>query len=357
MTGRGIDQVLPQPSGPRLYEAYVKTALRYVEIAEKANGAIPRPVDFSYIWGDALEELERAAPDVRIINLETAITTSNDYWKGKGIHYRMHPGNIQCITAASIHCCVLSNNHVLDWGYSGLVETLETLAQVNVKSAGAGRNVAEAGEPAVLDLGGKGRVLVFAFGSATSGIPGSWRAKKGRPGVNFLKDLSVEAVRRIGVNVEKVKRQDDIVVASIHWGENWGYEIPDEQTAFAHSLLDEAGVDIIHGHSSHHAKGIEVHNRKPILYGCGDFLSDYEGIGGYEGFRDDLALMYFVSMDVSTGRLIDLTMRPLQIRRFRLNRVSRTDARWLQDVLNREGDRFGTRVDLRADNSLTLGWG
>jgi poly-gamma-glutamate synthesis protein (capsule biosynthesis protein) len=76
MTGRGIDQVLPQPSDPRLYEPSVKTAVRYVELAEKVNGPIPKPVDFSYIWGDALRELEQVQPAVRIINLETAVTES-----------------------------------------------------------------------------------------------------------------------------------------------------------------------------------------------------------------------------------------------------------------------------------------
>ena len=67
------------------------------------------------------------------------------------------------------------------------------------------------------------------------------------------------------------------------------------QSQLAHSLLDEAGVDVIHGHSSHHVKGIEVYKGKAILYGCGDFLTDYEGIQGYEEFRDDLVLMYFLT--------------------------------------------------------------
>ena len=91
MTGRGIDQVLPHPSDPRIYEPYVRDARGYVELAENVSGLIPRPVSFSYIWGDALDEWERVAPDVRIINLETSVTTSNDYWQGKGINYRMHP--------------------------------------------------------------------------------------------------------------------------------------------------------------------------------------------------------------------------------------------------------------------------
>ena len=141
--------MLPHPSDPRLYEPSVKTALDYVALAVKANGPIPAPVDFAYIWGDALEAFARLAPEVRIINLETAITTSDAYRPGKRIHYRMHPANIPCLTAAQIDYCVLSNNHVLDWGYAGLTETLDTLRNAHVQTVGAGRNLAEAEAPAV----------------------------------------------------------------------------------------------------------------------------------------------------------------------------------------------------------------
>jgi len=135
MTGRGIDQVLAHPSDPTLYESFVRNAIRYVELAEGKNGPIPRPVEPAYIWGDALAEFDRLAPDVRIVNLETAVTRSDDHWEGKGINYRMHPENISCITAAGIDCCALANNHTLDWGYPGLTETIETLAKARVKTA------------------------------------------------------------------------------------------------------------------------------------------------------------------------------------------------------------------------------
>ena len=356
MTGRGIDQVLPHPSNPLIYEPYMKSAKGYIELAEMANGPIPQSVDFSYIWGDALEEFERLAPDLRMINLETSITRSEDYWKYKEIHYRMNPENIPCITAAKIDYCSLANNHVLNLGYSGLIETLETLKKVNVKSAGAGRNLKEAETPAVMEVRGKGRVIVFSFGSVTSGIPLSWAATEDKPGVNLLKDMSDKTVRHIKEKVQEVKQQGDIVVISIHWGGNWGYEIPREQTEFAHMLIEDAGVDVIHGHSSHHVKGIEVYRDKPIIYGCGDFLDDYEGINGYEDFRDDLGLMYFASMEPLTRNLVYLRMTPTQIKHFKVNRASRGDALWLRDTLNREGKNFGTRVELNEDNTLTLQW-
>lgn len=356
MLGRGIDQVLPHPSDPVIYEQYMRNAKGYVKIAEQMNGPIPSPVRCSYIWGDAIEELERVSPDLRIINLETSITKSNDYWKNKGIHYRMNPENIDCLTTAKINYCSLANNHVLDWGYSGLIETLETLNKVNVKSAGAGSTLQEAEIPAVLEIKGKGRVLVFSYGVTTSGIPLSWRASDKKPGVNLLKDLSRKTVNSIKEKVEEIGQQGDIIVISIHWGGNWGYEISLTQVKFAHNLIDRAGVDVIHGHSSHHVKGIEVYKDKLIIYGSGDFLNDYEGIGGYEYFRDDLALMYFVSVEPSTGKLVRLQMTPTQIKHFRVNRASKADVLWLRDILNREGKKLGTRVKLNKDDTLTLQW-
>jgi poly-gamma-glutamate capsule biosynthesis protein CapA/YwtB (metallophosphatase superfamily) len=217
MTGRGVDQVLPTPSAPRIYESFASSAVVYVELAEGAHGPIPRPVSYTYIWGDALAALQRIAPDV--------------------------------------------------------------------------------------------------------------------------------------------KRPKDIVAASIHWGGNWGYDIPATQIRFAHHLIDQAGVDVVHGHSSPHAKGIEVYHDKPILYGCGEFLNDYEGIPGYETFRDDLALMYVVRMAPSTGMLVSLEMTPLQMRRFCWHDASQADAAWLHNMLNREGSRLGTQVALSPDKTLLLRWG
>ncbi len=356
MTGRGIDQVLPHPCDPRLRESYVTSALGYVELAEAAHGPIPRPMDFAHVWGDALPELDRLRPDCRIVNLETSVTRSEDC-APKGINYRMAPENVPCLAAAGIDCCVLANNHVLDWGPAGLLETLATLDRASIASAGAGRDLERAAAPAELPLAGGGRVLVFAFGSITSGIPADWAAAPARPGVNLLAELLPRTASRIAEQVAALRRPGDIVVASIHWGGNWGYRVPPAQRDFAHALIDDAGIDVVHGHSSHHPKGIEVYKHRPILYGCGDFLNDYEGIGGYEGFRGDLALMYFVVVAADTGRLVRLEMTPLRIRRFRLNRASRDDATWLRDTLAREGRAFGTRVALAEADRLTLAWG
>lgn len=354
MTGRGIDQILPHPCDPVLYEPFVKNAEYYVKLAEYLNEPIKRPVDYSYIWGDALEVLERMMPDVRLVNLETSITVSDDYWKGKEVHYRMNPENIDCLKIAGIDCCSLANNHILDWGYEGLKETLETLKRAGIKYAGAGTTIHEAESPAILRAADKG-VIFFSCGLESSGIPTDWAATEKRPGVNLLKDLSNGTIDYIKEKIYEVKREGDVVVFSIHWGGNWGYAIPEYQVELAHRLIDEADIDIVHGHSSHHVKGIEVYSGKLILYGCGDFLNDYEGIGGYEEFRGDLTLMYFADVNPLDGKLEGLVMIPMQIRNLRLNRATQMDILWMLDILNREGKRLGTRV-MTKGNALILDW-
>jgi poly-gamma-glutamate capsule biosynthesis protein CapA/YwtB (metallophosphatase superfamily) len=355
MLGRGIDQVLPHPCNPTLHEGYVHSALDYVRLAEEANGAIPCPVAPSYVWGAALDELNRAQPDARIINLETAITRSEDF-APKGINYRLSPENADCLTAAAIDCCVLANNHVLDWGHTGLLDTLTALERLQIKVAGAGRNLDEASAPAIFPVAGKGRVLVFSFAVVTSGTPRSWNATRDSPGVNLLTDLSEKTALRISSEITCHRQPHDVIVVSIHWGSNWGYDILEQQRHFAHALIDGADVSVIHGHSSHHAKGIELYHERLILFGCGDFLNDYEGIQGYEDYRGDLALMYFADIETAGRNLAAVEIVPFQINQFRLVRPSPPDIDWIWQTLNRESRRFGTGVVLSSPGRFVLSW-
>ena len=353
MTGRGIDQILPHPTAPRLHEPYVGDARMYVDLAERAHGPIPRAAGPEDLWGDALEELDRIRPRARVINLETSVTVSDDYSREKDIHYRMHPDHVGCLAAAGVDVCVLANNHVLDFGRVGLLETLDTLAGIGLQAAGAGRTLQEAWRPARLDLPAGPRLVVYGFGSGTSGIPHSWAADVDRPGVALLDDLSERTVDRVVEHITSSRQPGDIVVASIHWGSNWGYDVPAAHVAFAHGLVD-GGVDIVHGHSSHHVRPIEVYRDRLVLYGCGDFLNDYEGISGHEEFRGDLGLMYFVTVNSATGAVLDLRMTPMQVAKFRLTRAGPADVTWMCDVLNRVSAPFGSRVGPTERGALAL---
>jgi poly-gamma-glutamate capsule biosynthesis protein CapA/YwtB (metallophosphatase superfamily) len=353
MTGRGVDQILPHPGDPRLWETYVRDARTYVELAESVNGPIRRPVDFSWPWGDALETLDDIAPDVRAVNLETSITRSDDVAVGKAVHYRMNPANLPCLALARPNACALANNHVLDFGYRGLEDTLDALRTARLPAVGAGRDASQAERPAVVTLEGGGRVVIFSFGTESSGVPQTWAATRDRPGIDFLVDQSDITADDVTDRVSQVKRPGDVVIASIHWGSNWGYEASPGHVGFAHRLID-GGVDVVHGHSSHHPRPIEVYRGKLVLYGCGDFIDDYEGITGYEEYRDDLRLMYFASVESDTGNLVRLRMAPMQARQMRLRHASSEDAECLRSVLDRVSRQFGSRIDLEPDGMLSL---
>lgn len=353
MLGRGVDQILPHPGDPTLREPYLRDARDYVESAEAVSGPIPRPVPYAWPWGDALALLDRAAPDVRVLNLETSVTRSDDFAPGKDVHYRMNPANLPCLAEARPDVCVLANNHVLDFGVRGLQETLAALAEARLTAVGAGWDAEEARRPAVVEAGGGRRVLVFSFGTASSGIPWTWAASGAVPGVDFVSEASGADAAAVVDRVQRAKRPGDLVVASVHWGSNWGYRVPREQVAFAHALID-GGVDVVHGHSSHHPRPVEVYRGRLVLYGCGDFIDDYEGITGHEQYRDDLRLLYFVSVDPGSGELAEAWMVPVQTRQLRLRHASAEDSRYLREVLDRVSHGFGVRVDAGPDGTLVL---
>lgn len=322
MTGRGIDQALPSPGDPAVYEPYVRDAREYLALAQRRNGPLELPVSFGYIWGDALEELRRRRPHARIVNLETSITTAADAWPGKGINYRMHPNNTPCLTAGGIDMCALANNHVLDWGYDGLAETLRSLSRAGIAYAGAGATLHQARRPASRKPAGSSRrILLFSCGFQSSGIPQQWAATDSRPGVFLLPHPAEIDSRLLHEWIGRRRGSDDIVIVSIHWGGNWGYAIPRAHRRFAHMLVDELGVDIVHGHSSHHPRRMELHRGGPILYGCGDCINDYEGIGGYEEYHPDLAILYFVTLDGREKNPVDVERVPFRRSRLTLHRA------------------------------------
>lgn len=344
MTGRGIDQILPHPVDPELREAWIKDARDYVALAEQVSGEVPGPADFAWPWGTATAVVNRLAPAARLINLETTVTRGGHFAPGKDIHYRMSPENLPCVLAVRPDVAVLANNHVLDFGRSGLADTLAALSDAGIATAGAGLDRERAGAPAVVGaLPGGGRVLVLAVGSPSAGVPPEWAADEHAPGVEVVEDFTAGAAAQLTDRLRALRRPGDIAVVSVHWGSNWGYEVPAEHTEFAHRLV-EGGVDIVYGHSSHHPRPIQIYRGRLILYGCGDVINDYEGIRGCEEFRPDLRALYFPRVRAATGELDGLTVAVMRSRRMRLESATREDTAWLADTLARESRGFGTRI-------------
>jgi poly-gamma-glutamate capsule biosynthesis protein CapA/YwtB (metallophosphatase superfamily) len=354
MLGRGVDQILAHPGDPTLRERSVRDARTYVSLAARVNGPITQPVDWSWPWGDALELFAQGDADARIINLETSITTSADFARGKGVHYRMHPANVGAVGVVRPDVCVLANNHVLDFGRRGLLETLDVLSASGLRAVGAGRSRGEAEAPALVPTPRSGgRVVVFAFGTPSSGIPPGWAAAGNRPGVNLIASLNDAAADELCRRAEEIRQPRDVVVVSAHWGSNWGYEVEGDQVRFAHRLID-GGIDVVFGHSSHHPRPIEVYSGKLILYGCGDLVDDYEGISGHERYRDELRLVFLPRLDPASGRLTELRLAPFRARQLRLHRASESEVEWLRTTLDEISRGFGSRIEQGAAGFLTL---
>ena len=365
MTGRGIDQILPHPAEPHLYEPYMRSALGYVELAEQASGPIERPVDFAYIWGDALAELERVRPDARIVNLETAVTRSRGRLAGQGHQLSDAPG---ATCAASprrgIDCCVLANNHVLDWGERG------PRGDARIRCSGAGiRPPARAAtrprraRPRSSSCPAGGRVLVFAFahGRAPACRPNGRRARD-RAGVNFLRRpvggspceriaAAGRARRKRAGRHRRRRRSTGAATGAMKSRPRNARSRTASSTGRRRTSCTAIRRIIREGDRGLPRTG-------SILYGCGDFLNDYEGIGGYESFRRDLCAHVLPDVRCSDRkRSRGSRSTATQIRHFRANRARGEDARWLAELLSREGRTFGTRVELQPHGTLALRWG
>lgn len=356
MTGRGIDQAMPHPCSPELHEAWVRDARTYLSLAEQANGPIARPMPPEAVWGEALAEIERQRPTLRLINLETAITARGQPWPGKRIHYRMHPRHVALLQAARVDVCALANNHALDWGAAGLLDTVHTLQQAGVQAAGAGIHSAAAETPAIVRAPSGQRWLVFACACADSGVPQAWQARSRQAGLQRLDAASPRSAARLLRTVRQHRRPGDRVIVSVHWGGNWGWHPESGQQAFAHALIDAGLVDLVHGHSCHHPRPIEVYRNKLILYGCGDLINDYEGIGQRMAGDLGVALLCFARLCTQTGDLLQLELQAWRMQRFRLVRAEPAQAQAFFRLFNQRSAAFGCWLQVRDAKSWRLAW-
>ncbi len=355
MTGRGIDQVLRTPSEPTLHEGHVHDARDYVALAERVNGSIGRALADDAVWARALVHLRRLAPDLFIVNLETAVTTSNEPWPDKGIHYRMHPANVGCLRAGGVHVCALANNHVLDWGRAGLDETLRTLQAAGLRTAGAGADENAAWAAIEWACADGTPIRLLAVATTSSGVPQDWSATASRSGIALLPDLSEPTAQRIAAALAPPFGARALKIVSIHWGDNWVPRVPDAHRRFAQRLIDLGAADIVHGHSSHHPLPIEVYHDRLILYGCGDLINDYEGIGPHGSQRSDVGCLYATALDAASGRVKGVEIVPLQLRRFRLGEPDAAARQWALGQLNDGASPFRTRVLATPDHGWVLG--
>ncbi len=304
MLGRGVDQIMKYKGDPELKESFIKDARYYVPDEMKK---FTQPGNFvldNYIWNDLLKDPNFLESDLKIVNLETSVTESDEYDLQKEIHYKMHPKNVPVLKYVDF--CSIANNHIMDFGRTGLLETLNSLT---VPYAGAGRNLAEAARPKLVN-----GIKIFCAATHYAGLPKNWRATD-EPGVNLILD---EFDFLAFLNRIRKEKSNEFIVVSIHWGSNWGYTVESKHRKWAQRLID-SGVDLVHGHSSHHFKPMEIYKGKLILYGCGDLINDYEIIPRREKYMDDINLAYYPTYE--NGVLTKLEIVPYTLKNLQLKRV------------------------------------
>jgi poly-gamma-glutamate capsule biosynthesis protein CapA/YwtB (metallophosphatase superfamily) len=258
-------------------------------------------------WGDVRPLLDAA--DLRIINLECAITDNEQPWirTAKVFHFRAQPSAIETLRTARIDACSLANNHTLDFEEQGLLDTLEHLDAAGIRHAGAGRNQEEAADPAILTVPANHtrRAALLAF---TDNEP-SFAAGTDRPGTNYLPvSLKPDVLRRVERAVAAARGMGvDTVIFSNHWGPNMVQRPKGIFRRFAYAVIDR-GVDIYYGHSAHVFQGVEIYRGKPILYDTGDFIDDY---AVNPELRNDWSFLFQVS--VVEGRFERLDLTPVKL--------------------------------------------
>jgi poly-gamma-glutamate capsule biosynthesis protein CapA/YwtB (metallophosphatase superfamily) len=298
-------------------------------------------------WGDVMPLLDAA--DLRIINLECAITDNEQPWTRtpKVFHFRARPSAIETLRTARIDACSLANNHTLDFEEQGLLDTLEHLDAGGIRHAGAGRNREEAADPAILTAPADHtrRVALLAF---TDNEP-PFAAGADRPGTNYLPvslkpdvllrvERAVAAVREIGV---------DTVIFSNHWGPNMVQRPREIFRRFARAVIDR-GVDIYYGHSAHVFQGVEIYRGKPILYDTGDFIDDY---AVDPKLRNDWSYLFRVS--VVEGRLERLDLTPVKLSYARVDLATGGERDTILNRMERLSTEMGT-VFARRKGTLVL---
>ena len=278
------------------------------------------------IYGNTLQTLRNS--DLLVGNLETAVTTVETKTP-KTFNYRLLPKYSPALKLARNQYLNLANNHILDYGDSGLAETVQTLDQIGIKYSGAGLNLRAALDPAIFEINGW---KVGVVGCADN--YDRWAAQESKPGV-FLVDY--KNYDQVLDHLRHVKENVDLLILSVHWGPNYIRGVELERKKFAQDVIS-VGVDIIHGHSSHHVKCIykEVDSKindhystkKVIMFGIGDFINDY---AVDKEFRNDLGMI--VKIVVNKDKKMRVSIVPTKISDRQVNYAKDDDRKQVVEMI------------------------
>lgn len=295
-------------------------------------------------WGELLDELRAA--DLTLGNLECCISERGEPWnpEHKPFHFRGRPWAAEALAGAGFKVVSLANNHALDYGPDALLDTLELLDRHGIAHSGAGRDLAAACAPAVVEAAGW-RVAVLA----AADHPEDFAATESGPGIRLIRPTTGNASGAALVrDVERARAEGcDAVVASLHWGPNMTRRPQPGCREFARALVD-AGADLVHGHSAHLFHGVEVYRGRPILYDTGDFVDDY-AVDPVE--RNDLQFLF--RLELGAGALARLEVVPVRIDDCRVRHARGAERAWLLEQMPALSREFGTEWE-EEDGALVL---
>lgn len=210
--------------------------------------------------------------DIALVNLECAITSSREIWPGapKAFYFGAPESALKSLTGAGIDIVSLANNHLLDFGYPGMKDTLTLLDGAGIAHAGAGNDLDAASSPARLEKNG----IRFAL-AAYCDHQEDFSAQPGRPGIRYI-DLADErsALDRFEDGLHGLSGAHWPIL-SLHWGPN---EVERPSPAFMRLARGAIGMGyaMVYGHSAHVFHGVEFYRGRPIFYSCGDLVDDYQ---------------------------------------------------------------------------------
>jgi poly-gamma-glutamate capsule biosynthesis protein CapA/YwtB (metallophosphatase superfamily) len=199
-------------------------------------------------------------PDVLMVNLENPITYCSQKVEKK-FNFKMNPKYLPVLQSARISVVTLANNHILDYGSDGLLDTVHYLDSVGIRHVGAGYNLEEARKPVVLEINGFRIGFQGYFGS------GAFAAGVNRAGVAPRFEAPLRS------DIQRLRQIDKAtyVVVNIHWGNEKALYPQPWQIILAHHAVD-AGADLVVGHHPHVLQGIEKYKNAVIAYSIGNFL-------------------------------------------------------------------------------------
>jgi len=285
----------------------------------------------TYPWGNLLPLLHQT--DFNLVNLETTLTRSMKKVP-KVFNFRSDPKNIQSLKDAHIDAVCIANNHILDFGVEGLLETISTLDQAGIKHIGAGKNIREAQQPVIMNKNG----ITIGIIGYTDNEP-SWIATKTQPGTNYI---SVAHGNTILPMLTELKKQVDFLILTIQWGPNMRQCTTREFQQFAHNVID-AGVDLLHGHSAHILQGIEHYNNGLILYDTGDFVDDY-AIDPL--LRNDQSCFFEITLEKKDCQIhiTYVKLHPIEISNYQVNHALEPEAHEIIAHMQHLSAEFDTHI-------------